>query len=143
MTLEFEKLTADLEQMAQTTARRLAQRRERVAEAWQTLQTYRTNWTAVAQALPRQRKVGPKILPLGTAVFRSRTARQPHPCPTPPPQATIIAADGSQIMPDRHAAHLYYLINVGGIIYHHGSGQTPNTFSQPDIFLPRKRRSDY
>ena len=33
MTLEFEKLTADLEKMAQTTAHRLSQRRERVAEA--------------------------------------------------------------------------------------------------------------
>ena len=48
MTLEFEKLTADLEKMAQTTARRLSQRRERVAEALDTLHTYRTNWTAVS-----------------------------------------------------------------------------------------------
>ncbi|MCP4420596.1 MAG: hypothetical protein GY805_28655, partial [Chloroflexi bacterium] len=51
MTLEFEKLTADLEKMAQTTAKRLSQLRERVADTLQTLQTYRTNWTAVSQAL--------------------------------------------------------------------------------------------
>ena len=39
-------------------------------------------------------------------------------------------------MPDRHAAHLYYLINVGGIIYHHGSSQAPETFAVASIFYP-------
>jgi len=36
--------------------------------------------------------------------------------------ATLIAADGSQINPDRHAAILYSLINVGVIILKPGSG---------------------
>ena len=37
------------------------------------------------------------------------------PAPPPPEAATIIATDGSQILPDRHAPFLYYLINIGGI----------------------------
>ncbi len=137
MTLEFEKLTADLEKMAQTTARRLSQRRERVAEALDTLHTYRTNWTAVASALSSAKELSdPKFYRSARPFSESEPLDSHIPAPPPPPQATIIAADGSQIMPDRHAAHLYYLINVGGIIYHHGSGQTPETFSQPDIFYP-------
>ena len=137
MTLEFEKLTADLEKMAQTTARRLSQRRERVAEALDTLHTFRTNWTAVSQALTTAKdKSDPKFYRSARPFSEAEPLDSHFLAPTPPPQATIIAADGSQIMPDRHAAHLYYLINVGGIIYHHGSGQTPEPFSQPDIFYP-------
>ena len=33
-----------------------------------------------------------------------------------PNQATIIAVDGSQAMPTRHAPYLYYLINLGWIV---------------------------
>ena len=137
MTLEFEKLTADLEKMAQTTAHRLSQRRERVAEALDTLHTYRTNWTAVASALQTAKEKSDEKFYRSARPFSENEPLDSHiPAPPPPPQATIIAADGSQIMPDRHAAHLYYLINVGGIIYHHGSGRTPETFSQPDIVYP-------
>ncbi|MCB8976969.1 MAG: DNA double-strand break repair nuclease NurA [Ardenticatenaceae bacterium] len=137
MTLEFEKLTADLEKMAQTTARRLSQRSERVAEALDTLHTYRTNWTAVSQALTTAKEKSDEKYYRSARPFSENEPLDSHiPAPPPPLQATIIAADGSQIMPDRHAAHLYYLINVGGIIYHHGSDRTPETFSQPDIFYP-------
>ncbi|HZD55807.1 MAG TPA: DNA double-strand break repair nuclease NurA [Anaerolineales bacterium] len=47
--------------------------------------------------------------------------------PTPPAlgQATIIAADGSQIYPDRHAEVNYCLINVGAISMSHGSTAPP------------------
>jgi hypothetical protein len=137
MTLEFEKLTADLETMAQTTARRLSQRRERVAEALDTLRTYRTNWTAVSQALTTAKAQSDPKFYRSARPFSENEPLDSHiPAPAPPPQATLIAADGSQIMPDRHAAHLYYLINVGGIIYYHGNSQTPETFSQPEIFYP-------
>jgi hypothetical protein len=136
MTLEFEKLTADLEKMAQTTAKRLSQRRERVAEALSTLQMYRTNWTAVSQALATAQEKSDDDYRSARPFGEAEPLDSHIPAPLPPPQATIIAADGSQIMPDRHAAHLYYLINIGGIIYHHGSGRTPDTFSQPDIFYP-------
>ncbi|MBN2003235.1 MAG: DNA double-strand break repair nuclease NurA [Anaerolineae bacterium] len=37
---------------------------------------------------------------------------------------TLIAVDGSQIFPDHHAAILYYLIQVGGLIFHY-DGSTP------------------
>ncbi|MCB9430915.1 MAG: DNA double-strand break repair nuclease NurA [Ardenticatenaceae bacterium] len=137
MTLEFEKLTADLEKMAQTTGKRLAQRQERVAEVLDALTRYRTNWTAVSNALTIAKKLADEKFYRSARPFDHGEPLDSHiPAPLPPSQATIIAADGSQIMPDRHAAHLYYLINVGGIVYHHGSHQTPDTFSEPEIFYP-------
>lgn len=52
--------------------------------------------------------------------------------PALPAQATILAADGSQIAPDRHAEVAYCLINVGAIQMRHGSPKPPVTtiFSQ-------------
>ena len=47
--------------------------------------------------------------------------------------ATLIAADGSQINPDRHAAVLYSLINVGVIILKSGSGDAPEIRTYSDL----------
>lgn len=47
------------------------------------------------------------------------------PEPPLPVNATILAADGSQINPDRHAPVNYYLINVGAIEMRPGSGSPP------------------
>ena len=47
--------------------------------------------------------------------------------------ATLIAADGSQINPDRHAAILYSLINVGVIILKPGSGDAPEIKTYSDL----------
>jgi hypothetical protein len=55
----------------------------------------------------------------------------------PPPelidQATIIAADGSQIYPDEESPIHYYLLNVGLYIYHHGVERTPEQISLPQL----------
>lgn len=47
--------------------------------------------------------------------------------PAMPPSATLLAADGSQINPDRHAALNFYLVNVGTISMRIGSSQAPET----------------
>lgn len=56
-----------------------------------------------------------------------------YPAPAHPPRLNILGADGSQIHPDRHSAALYYLINIGSILVAHGSGQAPQTASQPRL----------
>jgi hypothetical protein len=47
------------------------------------------------------------------------------PPPPPPSDVTVIAADGSQINPDRHASIQFSIINVGVIIMKLHSGQAP------------------
>jgi hypothetical protein len=56
----------------------------------------------------------------------------------PPPalpllKVTLIAADGSQILPSRHKPILYYLINVGTIVMEMGSGKTPEILVETDL----------
>jgi hypothetical protein len=57
-----------------------------------------------------------------------------HSLPALPTQnATLIAADGSQIEPNRHAALLFSLINIGVIVFKSGSNLAPEVFSFPDL----------
>ncbi|MEP7133998.1 MAG: DNA double-strand break repair nuclease NurA [Chloroflexota bacterium] len=58
-----------------------------------------------------------------------------HPVPDLVIQATLIAADGSQIVPDRHAALQYYVINVGAIAMQVGSGNTPEVFTDTKLHM--------
>jgi hypothetical protein len=49
------------------------------------------------------------------------------PLPEGQPAGTVIAADGSQINPDRHAEASYCLINVGAIVMQPGTAEPPVT----------------
>jgi len=57
-----------------------------------------------------------------------------HPTPAPPANATIIAAHGSQIYPDRHGAVHYGLVNVGAIVLQTASGKAPQIFTDSQLF---------
>ena len=57
-----------------------------------------------------------------------------HPPPASVVQATLIAADGSQINPDRHAAVQFGLVNVGAIIMRLNSGKAPEIDTQSELF---------
>lgn len=53
--------------------------------------------------------------------------------PTLPDRWTVVAADGSQIYPDRHGVALYYVINVGSIVIRLGTGETPIAEAAPIV----------
>jgi len=55
--------------------------------------------------------------------------------PTPISPYTLIAADGSQVNPDRHAAILFSLVNIGLIAMKPGTGEASKIFTFTDIKL--------
>ena len=59
---------------------------------------------------------------------------QAHPAPERPAQLTVIASDGSQIFPDRHEVARCYLINIGYVVIHYGTGERPLLASRPHLF---------
>jgi hypothetical protein len=61
------------------------------------------------------------------------TAHHPAPETSHPVEATLIAADGSQINPDRHAAVQFGLINVGAIIMRMESETSPDIFTNSEL----------
>jgi hypothetical protein len=57
------------------------------------------------------------------------------PVPELPAQAILIAADGSQINPDRHSPILYGLVNVGAIILRLNSGDAPTIHTESQLLF--------
>jgi NurA domain len=62
--------------------------------------------------------------------------------PPAPDNLTLIAADGSQIAPDRHAAVLYSLVNVGAIVMQTGSSRAPEIFTDSRLLVDEEIYTD-
>ena len=129
MALELNKLTHAVDALGANAARRLAELDERLPAATATLDAIGVaddELQRKVQAALRFRWAGaiPTAEPVNAAL----------PLPAHPPRANVIAADGSQIYPDRHGVALYYLINVGSIVFRHGRPEAPSTDSQPQVF---------
>jgi hypothetical protein len=82
--------------------------------------------------LERARQADPSLrcaIPLAERLDAS------FPEPASTGRATLLAADGSQILPDRHAALQYSLVNVGAIAIQSGSGGTPGIFTDSQLLF--------
>lgn len=62
--------------------------------------------------------------------------------PPLPESATILAADGSQVYPDPHANAMYYLINTGVYVYHHGEPRLPFQLTSPELAYSDSKLKD-
>jgi hypothetical protein len=58
-----------------------------------------------------------------------------HPLTGIPIAVTLVAADGSQIKPDRHAPLEFCVVNLGAITLKMKSGQTPGIFTRTDLYF--------
>ena len=123
MTLELSKLTGDVQTMGKELAARERERADLVALARQWLAEYAGQGDRLCD-LARG---------FNAAIPTGDRLDAVHPLPAIPERFTVVAADGSQIQPDRHGVALYYLLNVGSLVYRHGSGQAPEAYSQPTI----------
>ena len=62
--------------------------------------------------------------------------------PLLPPSITLLAADGSQINPDRHASVDYCLVNVGAIQMQHGTNEAPTTTVRSKLLYDEQMYTD-
>ncbi len=79
----------------------------------------------------RARQVDPSLrcaLPLSEPLDTHRVSG-----PASTGNVTLIAADGSQIVPDRHASVLFGLINVGAIVVRDGTDGAPLVLTDSDL----------
>ncbi|HQF70499.1 MAG TPA: hypothetical protein PLH39_04375, partial [Promineifilum sp.] len=139
MTLEYERLGPELEQMAIAAARLRVVQAERASQLRQVLARRASDWAAIEAGLARAMAAhgaDPKYFRAARPLGHDEPLDMAIPAPPPPPRATLIATDGSQILPDRHAPFLYYLINIGAITYYHGEPAAPGIVSLPSIFYP-------
>ena len=132
MALELNKLTDQVAAMGQAMAARADELAGRASQARELLAAQ----PEVSEELKRKIEAARRIdewrrgcLPLGDRLDeRCRPAVQPK-------TFTLIAADGSQIYPDRHGIASYYLLNTGAIVLRAGTGEAPTVSSVPEIFF--------
>jgi hypothetical protein len=131
MTLELNKLTGQVDEMGQAMAQRSGQQREKIANAKDTLARTPVVTDELRAKIKRAREIDQwrrGALPLDDRLDArcQVTARLP--------QAILVAADGSQVYPDRHGIATYYLLNTATIVLRAGSGQAPSVNSVPEVF---------
>jgi hypothetical protein len=131
MSLDFQQVQQQVKQMGENAsqyARRLQELRQHANEL---LQNNARELAQLRQKVEQARQHDPSLrcaLPLEEPSAEPLDAHYPQ--PPLPEQATLIAADGSQINPDRHAAVNYCLINAGAIRMRLGSSSPPQPFTQ-------------
>jgi hypothetical protein len=123
VTLELSELTGQVQAMGEALAARRRQHADWVALA--------RRW--MAQYADQGERLRHPARAVGAAIPTDEPFDASIPLPASPERFTVIAADGSQIQPDRHGAALYHLINVGSLVYRHGSGQAPEPRSEPTL----------
>jgi NurA domain-containing protein len=129
MSLELNKLTQQVDALGSNAAQRLAELSERLPAAHAML-----NAIGVADDELRRKVQAALILRWAGAIPTAEGVNDAFPLPAHPLRVNVVAADGSQIYPDRHGVALYYLVNVGSIVFRHGLAQAPGTHSQPEVF---------
>jgi hypothetical protein len=123
MTLELSQLTHQVRTMGKTMAKRQRAYDDLVDLARRWLVDYAEQGAMLRYPARKIQAAIPSEEPLDAVHHR----------PTMPQSFTVVAADGSQIQPDRHGAALYHLINIGSLIYRHGSGEAPVTRSEATL----------
>ncbi|MBI4771773.1 MAG: DNA double-strand break repair nuclease NurA [Chloroflexi bacterium] len=128
MSLEFSTLLTEIETMGATLAKRTGELAERLPEARAALESIGLADDELHEKIRRAGDGWHGAIPAHEPV-NSAVGIPPH-----PERADILGADGSQVYPDRHGSALYYLVNVGSILYPHGAAQAPRCFSSPQVF---------
>jgi len=123
VTLELSRLAGQVRAMGEELATRERQHADMVALARRWL----TQYTDQGERLRHPARTIRAAIPTDEAMDTV------HPLPAIPERFTVIAADGSQIQPDPHGAALYYVLNVGSLVYRHGSGEAPEAHSEPTL----------
>jgi hypothetical protein len=127
MSLELSKLTSELPAMGADLASR--------ARAQASLVTTARRWLAecAAHDAAFRKALAASAREIRAAIPTSEPVDTVVPDPVAPHDFTAIGVDGSQIEPDRHGIAYYHLLNVGSLVYRHGSGGAPEPSSEPKL----------
>jgi hypothetical protein len=123
VTLELSKLAGQVRAMGQQLATREREYANMIEQARQWLAQYADQ----GEPLRHPARESHAAIPTGERLDAE------FPLTAIPERFTFIAADGAEVQPDSHEIAYYYLINVGCLVYRHGSDQTPEAYSQPII----------
>ena len=122
MPVNFQQIYTRIKEIAQGAheSRRILEERRILAR--ELLAIYASELDALRHKVERALEVDPN---LRTAMPFKESLASCYPPPVTVTDATVIAADGSQVNPDRHAPVQFCIINVGVIAMQLNSGEAP------------------
>lgn len=138
MALDFQLVRQRVIELGQKAPERAKERALLRERAWELLETYASQYGLLDQRVEQVVRSHDPNLRCALPVHQPTRAPEPldgrFPQPSLPVRATILAADGSQIAPDRHAEVNYCLINVGAIQMERSSPEPPATLVSTKLF---------
>jgi hypothetical protein len=132
MPIDYQQIYTKIQEVGKGLRERRQTLEKRRADVWGLMNAFNLELDLLRSLVDSARQTDPNVrcaYPLDEALLSA--------CPKPDTatQATLIAADGSQILPDRHAAIQYFVINVGAIAIQIGSGSTSQIFTETDLHI--------
>jgi len=131
MPIDYQQIYQKIQEIGKGARERKKTLEERRAKARELLNAYASELDVLRSKVDSAKAIDQNIrcaLPLNENLASS------YPPPDSAVQATLIAADGSQINPDRHAAVQFGLVNVGAITMKLNSGEAPKIDTQSELF---------
>jgi hypothetical protein len=132
MPIDYQQIYTKIQEIGKGLRERKQTLEERRAKVWSQLNEFDKELDLLRLRVDDAKRVEPNIR---CAYPVDETLLSSYPQPAPVTQTTIIAADGSQILPDRHAAIQYYVINVGALAMQIGSGSSPQVFTDTELHI--------
>lgn len=137
MAIDFQQIYTRIKEIGAGARERKKTLEERRKLARDLLSAYASELDALRAMVDAAKRADPNLrcaLPLDEALASS------YPPPASVKKATLthrvaalIAADGSQVNPDRHAAVQFCIINVGAIVMRSGSGAAPQIYTHSEL----------
>ena len=130
MPINYQEIYTRIQEIGRGARERKKSLDERRAKARELFEVYASERDVLRAKVDSAKQADPNLrcaYPLGESLASS------HPAAGEAVEATVIAADGSQINPDRHAAIQFCLINVGTIQMRLGSGETPHISTETEL----------
>ncbi len=129
MTLELNRVLPQLDAMGKELIKREKGHSRIAEEAASLLERFSDDYARLADLAERAREQDWQA-----AIPLDEPLRLTKPVPPHPDRVSIVATDGSQVEPNTHGVALYYLINIGSMIFRYGSGERPIVSSDPTIY---------
>jgi hypothetical protein len=130
MPIDYQQIYTRIKEIGQGAKERRKKKEDAQAHARDLLRIYDSQLNVLRAKVETAKGTDPNIrcaLPVNENLASS------HPPPASVIQSTLIAADGSQINPDRHSAVQFGLVNVGAITMRMDSGESPQIFTNTEL----------
>ena len=131
MPINYQELYTQIKQVGLGAKERRKKKEDAQDQARQLLETYSSQLDSLRSKVEAAKQADANIR---CAVPLDEALASHYPPPDSVIQSTLIAADGSQAIADRHSAVQFCVINVGAITMKPASGETPTVEVESELF---------